>query len=282
MWFVTFQLMAHGHLSTRRCACRSGAREPRAPSRLRHGEDPRRHESAAAALLCHGRLREPLDTNGFVVLDGALSSEATVGLRADLRALARVLGPGDTSTITHQNRMRTDHVFCLDEHEARRLGLAALATAIEWLKSLGNELAIALDGTSGRLTVPPRVQAACYPGSGAYYRRHTDNMPLYPERIKHVPSNHKQQLDGLGELRSWRVYTAILYANDGWLPEHGGHLRLHHELGGHTDVEPAGGRLLLFNSLFQHEVRPTWERERWAITMWVWREDGDSEKFAVS
>lgn len=106
-------------------------------------------------------------------------------------------------------------------------------------------------------------------------------MPRDPASIQHVPTNLKQQLATF-DLRSWRAYTVILYANDGWEAGHGGCLRLLHEEGGYTDVAPRAGRALLFNSLHQHEVLPTYARPRWAITMWTWREDGDETKFSVS
>ena len=80
-----------------------------------------------------------------------------------------------------------------------------------------------------------------------------------------------------------RAYTAILYLNDGWQPEHGGCLRLHvnddddddddDDDGGdgdggsggdgtsdghhHVDVEPIAGRLVVFDSRdVPHEVLP--------------------------
>ena len=158
--------------------------------------------------------------------------------------------------------------------------MPALMHALRMLYGLGHALVAALDGSCGALTLPPHVQAARY-APGQYYRRHTDNMPADPASIRHVPTNLREQLMSFA-LRSWRSFTVLLYANPGWVPEHGGCLRLHHETGGFADVPPLAGRALIFNSLHQHEVLPAAVHDRWALTMWVWREDGDLSKFAVS
>ena len=41
------------------------------------------------------------------------------------------------------------------------------------------------------------------------------------------------------------------------------------------------GRLVAFHSLLQHEVLPT-AKPRFALTLWVWHEDGNADKFGVS
>ena len=95
-----------------------------------------------------------------------------------------------------------------------------------------------------------------------------------------------------------RAYTAILYLNDSWHPDHGGCLRLHVDNDGtghrHVDVEPLAGRLVVFSSKdIPHEVLPmrlgdddddagTGQKEggggvsgdkkppaRYAITLWI-------------
>merc|ERR1719247_2474819 len=70
------------------------------------------------------------------------------------------------------------------------------------------------------------MQLAWYPAGTSGYRRHTDAEPK------------NCTLAG-----SQRVLTAIVYCNDGWLPEHGGRLRLWPPTqGGHAvDVEPVAG-----------------------------------------
>ena len=97
------------------------------------------------------------------------------------------------------------------------------------------------------------MQLACYPGHGDGYKRHTDARP---------------ELDMQG---SERKVTAIVYCNQHWSVEHGGALQLRladHEGGGVLNVEPKGGRLLLFLSgCMMHEVLPSYHR-RIAVTCW--------------
>jgi SM-20-related protein len=68
-----------------------------------------------------------------------------------------------------------------------------------------------------------------------------------------------------------RAISAALYLNDGWLPEHGGHLRIYTGSGRSEDVLPQGGRLVAFLSdRFEHEVLPA-TRERLSFTGWFRR-----------
>jgi SM-20-related protein len=68
-----------------------------------------------------------------------------------------------------------------------------------------------------------------------------------------------------------RVLSAVLYLNDEWSEEDGGHLRLHLRDGGSRDVAPIGGRLVVFRSeQFEHEVLPA-RRERLSFTGWFRR-----------
>ncbi|AWY41783.1 2OG-Fe(II) oxygenase [Pseudomonas putida] len=68
-----------------------------------------------------------------------------------------------------------------------------------------------------------------------------------------------------------RAVSAVVYLNDGWLPEHGGQLRMY--LGEDTqhDVVPTGGCLVVFLSgEVPHEVLPA-TRERLSLTGWFRR-----------
>ena len=80
-----------------------------------------------------------------------------------------------------------------------------------------------------------------------------------------------------------RVFTCILYLNDAWEPPHEGCLRIFTaavdeaaarsgeglDEGSFVDVEPKGGRLVIFDSRrMLHAVRPS-RAERWALTVWI-------------
>ena len=85
-----------------------------------------------------------------------------------------------------------------------------------------------------RLRSKREMQLACYPGPGDGYKRHTDARP---------------EIDMHG---AERKVTAIVYCNPDWRVEHGGALQLRladHQGGGVLDVEPKGGRLLLWHHM---------------------------------
>eukprot|EP01063_Lacrimia_lanifica_P001468 TRINITY_DN1074_c0_g1_i23.p2 TRINITY_DN1074_c0_g1~~TRINITY_DN1074_c0_g1_i23.p2 ORF type:complete len:155 (+),score=20.32 TRINITY_DN1074_c0_g1_i23:1483-1947(+) len=126
------------------------------------------------------------------------------------------------------------------------------------------------------LHVPRQAQLACYaPGPGGY--------------VPHRDSADESLWDTglLGWLRSAayrkRALTCILYLNapdwGGVGEQHGGQLRAYlgaapGDPNGTTatsvrDIDPQGGRLLLFDSkVLLHEVLPS-RRERFALTVWL-------------
>jgi len=68
-----------------------------------------------------------------------------------------------------------------------------------------------------------------------------------------------------------RMLSAVLYLNDAWLPEHGGHLRMYLEDGVEHHVQPTGGCLVVFLSGdIPHEVLPA-TRDRLSLTGWFRR-----------
>ena len=68
-----------------------------------------------------------------------------------------------------------------------------------------------------------------------------------------------------------RMVSAVVYLNDAWLPEHGGHLRMYLDDRGEYDVLPTGGCLVVFLSgEIPHEVMPA-TRDRLSLTGWFRR-----------
>jgi SM-20-related protein len=71
-----------------------------------------------------------------------------------------------------------------------------------------------------------------------------------------------------------RMVSTVLYLNEGWLPEHGGQLRMYLKDDVVHDVQPVGGSLVVFLSGdVPHEVLPA-NRERLSLTGWF-RRRGD-------
>jgi SM-20-related protein len=121
-------------------------------------------------------------------------------------------------------------------------------------EALAVDLCALMAGVNGRL----EVQLACFPADvQARYRRHTDaNADGRPTSAE-------------------RKVTCILYCNPEWCPASAGCLRLtraDHDRGnaaGTVDIEPIGGRLLVFMSgAIPHEVLAT-QADRFAVTAWL-------------
>ncbi|MCB1063246.1 MAG: 2OG-Fe(II) oxygenase [Verrucomicrobiae bacterium] len=90
------------------------------------------------------------------------------------------------------------------------------------------------------------------------------------------PGAHYQaHLDQHRETRA-RVVSAVVYLNERWAPEDGGHLRLYIDrnlgtAGPWIDIIPEFGKLVIFLSAdFWHEVLPA-RRERHSLTGWFRR-----------
>ena len=124
-----------------------------------------------------------------------------------------------------------------------------------------------------KLRVPDQLQLAVYPASESFYVAHRD-----------VDNRSILEAGLMGWLKSesyrTRSITAILYLNDTeWDAEHGGCLRCYlgakrNDLTGESavevrDIDPRGGRLVVFDSQkVLHEVMPT-HRTRSACTAWI-------------
>ena len=103
-----------------------------------------------------------------------------------------------------------------------------------------------------------QVQATLYPWNGSRYRTHIDDPP-------HIIKKNK---------RGKRKITCLLYFNvfeGDWSKEtHGGCLRMHFGDGKQKDIEPLGGRLVVFNSQWlPHQVMPSYF-DRYAVTLWMY------------
>ena len=262
-------------------------------SATERGEDPRAYSlpSLRAGLLPRDVLR--LRRGEPIVMDGLLSDELTGQLRRELDALDDS-GCGQLQvTIQKALGTRDDRIKWMAESDAVASCAPAVGRAISLLKGVAARLNDEIPGWN--LTVPRRAMLACYPGRearGARYRRHRDNARK-PAR----------ENGGEPERGNWREVTAIVYANADWTAECGGCLRVHTsslahrgdalsgppdvvpvndavgagaDAGEYVDVEPRGGRVVLFMSELVHEVLPAYS-DRMAVTLWILREDKDQD-----
>ncbi len=136
----------------------------------------------------------------------------------------------------HDPTIRADHTTWLDPDAP--VPLSAAWAAFEALRQRLNR-----DAWLGLRRFA--VQIARYPGEGHGYVRHTDALA--------------------GDVN--RRITAILYLNDGWAPDWGGHL-VASTPDGPIRVAPTLDRLVIFRSeAVPHEVEPAF-RPRRALTAW--------------
>ena len=129
------------------------------------------------------------------------------------------------------------------------------------------------------LKAPSFVQASCYNGNGSKYERHRDNKPLSRRNIDDDAAWLSQP-----EQRQ-RYITCILYLTPvDWSIDDGGGLRCYLGCEDNDDIgysakeivniEPKFGRLVIFSSHHVlHEVLPTHRPGRYALTVWLMKED---------
>lgn len=181
------------------------------------------------------------------VVDGFAPAAAVAAARAAVESLPLA------KTLQAAVGARDDAVAWVDENSAP----PPLAACVAALRAAGARL----DGAHpGWLAAPQRAMVAVYEPGGRY-ARHRDRGP-----------------------RNGRAVTAILYLNPGdWTEGDGGCLVVDEtsrnaappaaRAARAVAVAPLGGRLVLFPSDLEHEVRPA-ARRRAALTLWF--TDGDA------
>jgi hypoxia-inducible factor (prolyl hydroxylase) len=203
-----------------------------------------------------------LAEHGWCTIEDFVGASELQLLRAQARALyASEQGPftlgrtgggkGGSGQKFSTEEVRGDRIAVLDSEDSRVPALSDLMHACDRC------VAALAAGCAGLRRVLRRSKPilACYPGDGARYIKHLDN----------AGSNS-------------RLLTVLVYLNEGWAAEDGGCLRLFHDDGSTTDVEPRFNRLVCFwsDARTPHEVRPC-HRERWAVSLW-YHDDEDEEQ----
>mmetsp|Transcript_127826 Transcript_127826/g.310784 ORF Transcript_127826/g.310784 Transcript_127826/m.310784 type:complete len:365 (+) Transcript_127826:78-1172(+) len=257
-----------------------------------------RHELVITAEHC-----ERLLDSGYVVVDGALDSETVATLAQGFDVLEQ-LGVLQTTPEAAVG-IRDDAIYWQTEVEA----MPCVSEAISLLKGVAevlNERFGALydkephspipPATVHRpLTVPATAMLASY-APGGRYRIHSDNslgedgqrrnwreltailyanqdwdtggneghLRLWPHSEYVDPYQHGRTDAGEARLRETLRET--------WPRRCGGGLAEQASEGAEfVDVAPLGGRLVIFKSCLLHEVQPSRDRPRRAVTVWIYR-----------
>jgi SM-20-related protein len=208
---------------------------------LEVGSDP--HHPSTRVIELRPKDLEALGERGAFVREGFLGQARSLAAREEIAQLATALHPAQVGRGGARRNIaeRGDEIAWLDDG-AGGPGLAALRARFD-------DLGAALTHQAYLGLRRREIQVARYPGDGARYARHRDTFR-----------------DAAGPQR--RV-TAIVYLNAGWIPAHGGLLRLYLP-GGPLDVAPRLDRLVVFLSeRVEHEVLPAYA-PRWAVTAWFY------------
>jgi len=104
------------------------------------------------------------------------------------------------------------------------------------------------------------LNATCYAGIRSYEFHYAYYAP---------GSFYKRHLDQFRSDKG-RKYSLVIYLNENWQKEDGGHLSLYVDGDKQIDVLPTGGRAVFFKSdEREHEVHPAPERYRLSIAGWL-------------
>lgn len=244
-------------------------------------------DADAASSFARRLLRD-----GFAICDTALTRREASELAAEADRLdqAGILHEPDQPT----PGQRGDRIAWLSETTTKFAGSPsyspALGSAIDLLKGVADALNPALSRHHAErraagdpahlapiahpatedavLTVAPRAMLSTYPGGGARYIAHQDNM--YRRAV--------------GRRGNPRELTAIIYLQpkDWDAKQDGGELKIYQRTEQFVEspedkglrevayVAPAGGRLVVFFSALWHEVLPAYRMRR-ALTLWIYR-----------
>ena len=224
-----------------------------------------------ASRLLTPEAARTLSRDGIVVIDGALTASEVAAARAEIDALDE---RGELKVVEAQSkaRIRNDRigwVACSSSNSTSGGGPPGLRLVGKLLRAIPAAVEARQQQEGGdntrfpAMSVPTTVMCATYDGSPeqpTYYTRHFDG----------------RKETGGGKDTNPRVLTAIIYLNEKppWdVNRDGGCLRAwppHARAdGGHIDIEPIGGRMLIFDAIrVEHEVRPSYRR-RCAVTLWA-------------
>ena len=235
----------------------------------------------ASSLITAQHVRT-MEDRGFVVLHNALSPPQLEAARLDVQKLRY-----SSSAHGNEDSVRGDSICWVRETDGTESNAATaspqkdqphgdgLYHAIKLVRSIAYCLEHHGYTRSHAHRVPQQCQLSCYEGdSRQRYRRHLDTCldTVYDMGL----FNWWRSSD-----YRYRKVTIILYLNDsewGKSKRDGGELRCYHERSvsagddddyTYTDVQPAGGTMVVFDSCtVAHEVLPS-SRDRFALTCWV-------------
>ncbi|KAK3243637.1 hypothetical protein CYMTET_46722 [Cymbomonas tetramitiformis] len=206
-------------------------------------------------------LVQQLKKSGVAVHDGVLGAAERTSILQEARGALQDGVPakvGGGSTLRSEDRsVRGDNRVWLSHEGPSVAGRENIHSLVQVLKKLGPTLLANGFEVNGAKS----VQLAVFPGQGTLYKRHRDTSPSSPLRrvtIIYYPNDEEWDPQELGgALRIFDVGAipqACAHGQEGDRPW--------------ADISPRGDRLVIFNSVMEHQVLPT-HAPRYAVTMWM-------------
>ena len=190
-----------------------------------------------------------LVANGYAIIDQALPNDEITKLRNEAISIKKIglmrrAGTGKNPNPESLSLVRGDFTYWLDADNE--------TSYLHYMKNLR----VLLNQTLFLGLFDFETHFSIYP-VGAGYCKHLDQLQ---------PNNNESNSSGQ------RKISTILYLNENWQANDGGQLRLYldSELGSsnYIDIEPVGGRMVVFlSNHFWHEVLPA-KQERMSLTGW--------------
>ena len=186
-------------------------------------------------------IADSLAKRGWFACDGLLSIEDCLVLREECRALraSGLFSQSYSEVAETGERIWRANVEAM---ELKNDTWRSAPTLVAFLAEMMREVPPVMNDSFAALNLSSTTfghKLAVSTGEGAFYPKHLDNS--------------------LGAPHDLRKLTAILYLNPEWDETNGGAIRLYDALTDptHTDLAPAGNRLVLFwSDLIVHEVLP--------------------------
>ena len=213
--------------------------------------------AAPAFLSCIDHIEEGLAGDGYAVLNHAFGAQLSDDCRAEIETMHQnnllrkaTIQSGIQSTASTS---RSDlHTFLSSDSDATEAEKYPNLHALRaWLQELRVQLASCIERLEGVRADRASFMCAKYPAHTAGYLRHRDAKP---------------EIGG-------RKLTCLCYFNNDWAAEHGGQLRIWPQGSDDSisfvDIDPIGGRMVVFRSSLWHQVFPTEDRDRYALTAWL-------------
>lgn len=186
---------------------------------------------------------DDLAEQGFVILDDFISPDEVKLLTQELlqrldQGLFKRAGIGTDADYQVDKTVRGDQICWLNEQQPAPALQPFIASIERLIFILNRYCYLGLRDFESHFAVYP---------AGTFYERHLDQF------------YHNDN----------REISVILYLNEDWTEEDGGHLKLFMPNGDEKEVDPIAGRLVIFRSGdLEHEVCLT-HKQRYSITGWL-------------